>query len=247
MSVLVITGASRGIGAAAARLGAEQGYAVAVNYINNAAAADSVVAEITNGGGRAVPIRADVSTEAGVRTLFETVDRDLGPMTALFANAGIIHKNTAITDYDAETLANIWRVNITSQFLCCREAVRRMSTKHDGKGGAIVIMSSAASRLGSPGTIMAYAASKGASDTLTIGLAQEVARQGIRVNAVRPGLIETEIHAGTGDANRIENLVGGVPMGRAGSAQEAAQAVLWLLSGSASYATGAIVDVSGGR
>lgn len=247
MRVLVITGASRGIGAAAARIGASQGYAVAVNYIHNAAAADQVVAEITNRGGRAVPVQADVSTDAGVKTLFETVDQELGPLTALFANAGIIQKNTVITDYDADTLANIWRINITSQFLCCREAVGRMSTARDGNGGAIVIMSSAASRLGGAGTIMAYGASKGASDTLTIGLAQEVAEQGIRVNGIRPGLIETEIHDGTGDLNRIENLVGGVPMGRSGSAEEVAQAVLWLLSDAASYITGTLVDVSGGR
>ncbi len=247
MSVLVITGASRGIGAAAARLAAGQGYAVAVNYVNNAAAAESVVGEITGGGGRAVPIQADVSTQDGVQTLFEAVDRELGPLTALFANAGIIHKNMPITEYDEATLENIWRVNISSQFLCCKEAVKRMSTQRGGSGGAIVIMSSAASRLGSPGTIMAYAASKGASDTLTLGLSQEVAKQGIRVNAVRPGLIETEIHDGTGDMQRVSNLVGGVPMGRPGSADEVAQAVLWLLSDSASYVTGTTLDVGGGR
>lgn len=246
MSVIVITGASRGIGAATARVAAQHGYTVAVNYVSNAEAADVVVSDIKAAGGQALAIQGDVSTEKGVTSLFETVDNKLGPMTALFANAGVIHKNTDITDYTADTLETIWRVNISSQFLCCREAVRRMSTTHGGSGGAIVIMSSAAARLGG-GPLMAYAASKGASDTLTTGLAQQVASQGIRVNAVRPGLIETDIHDGTGDMNRINNLLGAVPMGRSGSATEVAESVVWLLSDEASYVTGSFVEVSGGR
>ncbi len=246
MSVIVITGASRGIGAATARAAAKRGYAVAVNYISNTQAADSVVADITGAGGKAIAVQADVSTEAGVKMLFETVDESLGKITALFANAGIIHNNCSILDYDAATLEQLWRVNITGQFLSCREAVRRMSDKHGGTGGAIVINSSAAARLGG-GPLLAYAASKGASDTLTTGLTQEVAKYGIRVNAIRPGLIETEIHDGTGDMNRLNNLVGGVPMGRTGSADEVADSVMWLLSDDASYVTGTFVDVSGGR
>jgi len=247
LSVLVVTGASRGIGAATARLAGRRGHAVAVNYNSSPEAAEKVVGDIEAAGGRALAISADVSTDEGVTSLFKTVDAELGSVTALFANAGIIQPNLSITEYDAELLSRIWRVNLTSQFLSCREAVKRMSTDLGGRGGQIVIMSSAASRIGNPGTIMAYAASTGGSDTLTIGLAKEVAGQGIRVNGVRPGLIETDIHAGTGDPNRIQNLMDGVPMGRPGSAEEVAEAVVWLLSKSASYMTGAIVDVSGGR
>ena len=246
MSVIIITGASRGIGSATARTASSFGYSVAVNYLNNKNAANKVVAEILDLGGRAIAVQADVSTEKGIKKLFKTTDKKLGTVTSLFANAGIVHKNSAITDYNVTTLEYIWRTNLTSQFLACREAVTRMSLRNGGLGGAIVIMSSAAARLGG-GSLMAYAASKGASDTLTIGLAKEVAAQGIRVNAVRPGLINTNIHDNTGDFNRIQNLVSGVPLGRVGSPQEVADTVLWLLSDSASYVTGSIIDVSGGR
>ena len=245
--VLVVTGASRGIGAATARLGARDGYSVAVNYNASGEAAAAVVEAITAAGGKAIAIKADVGTEDGARTLFETVDRDLGPVTALFNNAGIIHRNCLITDYTADVVNEQMRVNVTSQFLCAREAVRRMSTKSGGKGGAIVNMSSAAARLGGGGALMAYAASKGAIDTFTNGLAGEVASQGIRVNAVRPGIIETDIHDGTGDMERVKNLTPFVPMGRSGTAEEVAETVVWLLSDAASYVTNSIVDVAGGR
>lgn len=245
--VLVITGGSRGIGAATARMAAKRGYAVAVNYITNAARAEGVVADINAAGGRAIAVQADVATAAGAGQLFEAVDRELGPITALFNNAGTIHTYTAIGAFDAVMLDEMWRVNITSQFLCAGEAVKRMSTANGGKGGAIVNMSSAAARLGGANGQLAYAASKGAIDTFTHGLALEVAPQGIRVNAVRPGLIQTEIHDGTGDLNRLNNLVGSVPLGRTAPPEEVADAVLYLLSPQASYVTASIVDVSGGR
>jgi NAD(P)-dependent dehydrogenase (short-subunit alcohol dehydrogenase family) len=245
--VLVVTGGSRGIGAATARLGAASGYAVAVNYVRNAARAKAVVDEITRTGGRAVAIKADVSSEPEVVDLFKTVDRELGPVTALFNNAGIVHRAKLITEFDAAELERMWRVNITSQFLCAREAVKRMSTRNGGKGGAIVNMSSAAAYLGGGGGALAYAASKGAIDTFTRGLALELAPQGIRVNAVRPGLIETEIHADIGDPQRLAKLGPTVPMGRVGQPEEVAEAVLWLLSPRASFVTDSIIDVGGGR
>ncbi len=245
--ILVVTGASRGIGAATALLGAKHGFAVAVNYNSSPDRAEAVVAEIRNAGGTAEAIQADVSTESGATSLFSEVDSKLGRPTALFSNAGIIHKNALIADYTAEMVNQQLAVNVTSQFLCAREAIKRMSTDNGGSGGAIVNMSSAAARMGGGGALMAYAASKGAIDTFTKGLATEVATQGIRVNAIRPGLIETELHDGTGDMNRVQNLMGGVPMGRAGSAHEVAEAVVWLLLPQSSYVTGTIVDVSGGR
>jgi NAD(P)-dependent dehydrogenase (short-subunit alcohol dehydrogenase family) len=245
--ILVVTGGSRGIGAATAILGATSGYAVAVNYNTNPARAEQVVAEIRAAGGTAEAVQADVSTEEGAIGLFEEVDDKLGSVTALFNNAGIIHKNSLITEYTAAMVNEQMAVNVTSQFLCAREAVKRMSTATSGKGGAIVNMSSAAARIGGGGAMLAYAASKGAIDTFTKGLAAETGKLGIRVNAVRPGLIETEIHDGTGDLNRLENLMHGVPMGRAGSAQEVAEAVIWLLSPKASYITDSIIDVTGGR
>ncbi|MFY0612988.1 MAG: SDR family oxidoreductase [Hyphomicrobiaceae bacterium] len=245
--ILVVTGASRGIGAATALLGAKHGFAVAVNYNSSPDRAEAVVAEIRNAGGTAEAIQADVSTESGATSLFREVDSKLGRPTALFSNAGIIHKNSLIADYTAEMVNQQLAVNVTSQFLCAREAIKRMSTDNGGTGGAIVNMSSAAARMGGGGALMAYAASKGAIDTFTKGLATEIATQGIRVNAIRPGLIETELHDGTGDLNRVQNLMGGVPMGRAGSAHEVAEAVVWLLLPQSSYVTGTIVDVSGGR
>jgi NAD(P)-dependent dehydrogenase (short-subunit alcohol dehydrogenase family) len=245
--VLVVTGGSRGIGAACARLGGERGYKVAVNYNASAGPAKAVVDHIRKAGGTAIAIKADVSTEAGAKHLFETTDRELGPVTALFNNAGIIHKNKPITAFDAEELDHIWRVNITSQFLCAREATARMSTKSGGKGGAIVNMSSAGAYLGGPNGLLCYAASKGAIDTFTRGLAAELAPQGIRVNGVRPGLIETDIHAATGDPDRMKKLVHAVPLGRTGTADEVAEAVLWLLSPQASYVVDTLIDVGGGR
>lgn len=245
--VLVVTGASRGIGAACARLGAAAGYAVAVNYNTGAGRAEALVAEIEAAGGRAVAIRADVSTEAGAAGLFEEADRRLGPLTALVNNAGSILPRGTILDLRADDLEWLWRTNITSQFLCAREAVRRMSTRSGGAGGAIVNVSSVHARTGAPGQFVAYAASKGAIDTFTMGLALEVVDQGIRVNAVRPGLIDTEIHARGGDPDRARTVGATVPIGRAGTPEEVARAVIWLLSEDASYTVNALVDIGGGR
>jgi NAD(P)-dependent dehydrogenase (short-subunit alcohol dehydrogenase family) len=245
--VLIVTGASRGIGAATARLAGERGYRVAVNYNASAERAAEVVRHIEKAGGEAIAVKADVSTEDGVRTLFETVDRRLGPVTALFNNAGAIHRYKSVTEFEAAELERIWRVNISSQFLCTREAVKRMSTRHGGKGGAIVNMSSAAAYLGGANGLLCYAASKGAIDTFTRGLANELGPHGIRVNGVRPGLIETGIHDETGDTERLKKLVPSVPMGRSGTPEEVAEAVLWLLSPQASYVSDTMVDVGGGR
>ncbi|MEM9027672.1 MAG: SDR family oxidoreductase [Pseudomonadota bacterium] len=245
--VLIVTGGSRGIGAATAQLGAREGYAVAVNYNASPDRANAVVSDITQAGGKAIAVQADVSTEAGVKQLFETVDRELGTVTALFNNAGVIHENMLIEDTDLAEIDRMWRVNISSQFLCAREAVKRMSKRHGGQGGAIVNMSSAAARLGGSGGLLAYGASKGAIDTFTYGLAVEVAPYGIRVNAVRPGLIETEIHDDTGETGRLDRLTPAVPMGRSAPPEEVADLVLYLLSDKASYVTATQVDVSGGR
>lgn len=245
--VLVVTGGSRGIGAATAKLAGERGYAVAVNYNASPARAKEVVAHIERVGGRAVAIEADVSTEAGAVALFETVDRTLGPVTALFNNVGTILPAAKVTEVTAAALERLWRINVTSQFLCAREAVKRMSTRSGGAGGSIVNMSSVHARIGAPGLFVSYAASKGAIDAFTHGLALEVVGQGIRVNAVRPGIIDTEIHALGGDPDRPRTAGPSVPIGRAGTPEEVARTVLWLLSDEASYVVNAIVDIGGGR
>jgi NAD(P)-dependent dehydrogenase (short-subunit alcohol dehydrogenase family) len=245
--VLIVTGASRGIGAATARLAAARGYDVCINYLRSRAAADALAEEIVGAGRRAIAVGADVSSESEVVRLFETVDRSLGRLDALVNNAGILEHQARVEQMDATRLGRILATNVTASFLCAREAVRRMSRKHGGVGGAIVNVSSAAARLGSPNEYVDYAASKGAIETLTIGLAREVAEDGIRVNAVRPGIIDTEIHASGGEPNRVERVKGSIPMKRAGRPEEVAKAILWLLSDEASYSTGAIIDVTGGR
>jgi NAD(P)-dependent dehydrogenase (short-subunit alcohol dehydrogenase family) len=245
--VLIVTGASRGIGAATARLAGVRGYSVCVNFRRDAQAADRVVADIVSGGGRAVAVQADVGEERDVVRLFEEATRALGPLSGLVNNAGVLETQMRVADVDAARLERILRVNVTGPFLCSREAVRRLSTAHGGSGGAIVNVSSAASRLGSPGEYVDYAASKGAIDTLTIGLAQEVAAEGIRVNGVRPGFIYTDIHAGGGEPGRVDRVKAFVPLKRGGRPEEVAHAILWLLSDEASFTTGAILDVAGGR
>jgi NAD(P)-dependent dehydrogenase (short-subunit alcohol dehydrogenase family) len=245
--VLLVTGGSRGIGAATARLAARKGYAVAVNYTQDAAAAEAVVSAIHAEGGTAIAVQADVAQEAQVLQLFAQVDARLGRLTALVNNAGVVDKAARVDEMSAERLKRMFDINVIGSFLCAREAVRRMSTRHGGRGGAIVNVSSAASRLGSPAQYVDYAAAKGAVDVLTIGLAKEVAHEGIRVNAVRPGLIETDIHASGGLPNRVRDLAHEVPMKRGGTADEVAQAIVWLLSAEASYTTMSLVDVSGGR
>ena len=244
---MIVTGGGRGIGAATARLAAERGYAVCVNYLRNRAAADDVVGAITKAGGKAIAVAADVALEAEVVHLFDEAQAKLGPVTALVNNAGILERQARLEDMEAARFERVFATNITGAFLCAREAVRRMSTRHGGKGGAIVNVSSMASTLGSPGEYVDYAASKGAIDSLTIGLAREVAEEGIRVNAVRPGVIRTDIHASGGEPGRVDRVKAAVPMKRGGEPEEVARAILWLLSDEASYSTGAFIDVSGGR
>jgi len=246
-NIVIITGAGRGIGAATAILAAQRGYAVCVNYLHNQAAADSVVDAIERAGGKAIAVAADVAVEADVIRLFETVDRTWGPLTALVNNAGVLERQTRVEGMSAARLNRVFATNITGYFLCAREAVRRMSTKHRGAGGAIVNVSSGAARLGSPGEYVDYAASKGAIDTMPIGLAQEVAAEGIRVNAVRPATIYTDIHASGGEPGRVDRVRESVPMRRGGEAAEVARAILWLLSDEASYSTGTFIDVTGGK
>lgn len=245
--IALVTGGSRGIGAETARLCAARGYAVAVNYRVNEAAADAVVADIVQAGGRAISIQADVSSEADVVRLFQAVDRRLGRVTALVNNAGVLETQARVDQMDAARILRVLQTNVVGAFVCAREAVRRMSTMHGGAGGAIVNLSSMAARLGSPNEYVDYAASKGAVDTMTVGLAREVAREGIRVNAVRAGIIATEIHASGGEPGRVARLGPQQPMGRGGEAIEVARAIVWLLSDDASYTTGSFIDVAGGR
>jgi NAD(P)-dependent dehydrogenase (short-subunit alcohol dehydrogenase family) len=245
--ILLVTGGGRGIGAATSRLAAARGYSVCVNYRRNREAAERVVQEIEAAGGRAVAVAADVSVEADVMRLFHAVDEQLGRITALVNNAGVLETQMRLDAMDAARLHRILATNVIGAFICAREAVRRMSTRHGGTGGAIVNVSSAAARLGSPGEYIDYAASKGALEAMTIGLAREVAGESIRVNAVRPGVIYTEMHASGGEPDRVDRVKSSVPMKRGGTADEVANAILWLLSDDASYTTGSFVDVTGGR
>jgi NAD(P)-dependent dehydrogenase (short-subunit alcohol dehydrogenase family) len=246
-NVTIITGGSGGIGAETARLAAERGDAVALGYFERAARADEVAAQIRTQGGRALSVRVDVRLESDVARLFETVDRELGPVSVLVNSAGLAHGQERLVDMSAARIERVLATNVLGTLLCSREAVRRMSSRRGGQGGAIVNVSSAAARLGSPGEYIDYAASKGAVDTFTLGLAREVAAEGIRVNAVRPGIIATEFHARGGDPDRAARLAETIPLRRPGTAREVALAILWLSSAEASFSTGALLDVSGGR
>jgi NAD(P)-dependent dehydrogenase (short-subunit alcohol dehydrogenase family) len=241
--VIVVTGGGRGIGAATALLAAERGFSVCVNYLKDKDSAVSLVKKIKKG----IAVQADVSSEAEVVRMFDEVDRQLGRITALVNNAGIVDRGTRVENMTAARIARMFAINVTGSFLCAREAVKRMSPRHGGAGGAIVNVSSIAAKLGGAGEYVDYAASKGAIDTFTVGLAKELGAEGIRVNAVRPGIIRTGIHAASGDPARLERIGASAPLGRPGDPEEVARAILWLLSGEASYLSGAIVDVSGGR
>ena len=245
--IILITGGSRGIGAAIALRAADARYAVCISFLNHQAAADALVASINDKGGTAIAVRADVAVDADVVRMFKQVDESLGPITALVNNAGILEQQSRVDEMTTERIARIFTTNVIGSFSCAREAVRRMSTRHGGNGGGIVNMSSRAAKLGAAGEYVDYAASKAAIDTFTIGLAKEVAAEGIRVNAVSPGLIYTDIHASGGEPGRVDRLQDSVPMKRGGSADEVALAVMWLLSEDASYITGSNIDVSGGR
>jgi NAD(P)-dependent dehydrogenase (short-subunit alcohol dehydrogenase family) len=245
--VLLITGASRGIGAATAVLAAQQGWAVAVNYASNASAAHSVVQQIQAAGGTAIAVQADVGDEAQILRMFAEVDNKLGPISGLVNNAGVVDVTAKVEAQSWSRWERMMRINVLGSFACAREAVKRMSTAHGGSGGSIVNVSSAAARLGAPGQYVDYAASKSAIDAFTIGLAKEVANEGIRVNAVRPGLIDTDIHASGGLPDRVRDLSHLVPMQRGGTAEEVAQAIVWLLSDAASYTTMTFIEASGGR
>ncbi|HAP83391.1 SDR family oxidoreductase [Atlantibacter sp.] len=247
MAIALVTGASRGIGRATAKQLAQEGYTVAVNYQRNGSAAAAVVEAISAQGGKAFAVQADISDERQVMAMFATLDQQGEPLTALVNNAGILFEQCTIENLTAERINQVLTTNVTGYFLCCREAVKRMSHKHGGAGGAIVNVSSAASRLGAPGEYVDYAASKGAVDSLTIGLSLEVAAQGIRVNGVRPGLIYTEIHASGGEPGRVDRVKSALPMQRGGQPEEVAQAIVWLLSEKASYVTGSFLDLAGGK
>lgn len=247
MGTLIVTGGSRGIGAACCLAGAKSGYRICVNHASNSNAANTVVAAIQSNGGSAIAVRGDVSVEADVQHIFAEAATKLGPISGLINNAGILDLEGRLDTFSAARIARIIAVNLTGSILCAREAVLAMSTKHGGQGGSIVNLSSVAAILGAPGVYVDYAASKGAIDTFTVGLAREVASERIRVNAVRPGIIDTEIHASGGNPERVKTMTHVIPMQRIGSAMEVAEVVLWLMSDKASYVTGTIVDVSGGR
>jgi NAD(P)-dependent dehydrogenase (short-subunit alcohol dehydrogenase family) len=247
LGTVIVTGASRGIGAAVARLAGELGYAVTVNFATGEADAAKVVDAIVAAGGRAVAIQADVSREAEIIRMFERAERDFGPIRGLVNNAGVTGGFSRVEEVSSTAIANVFAVNVSGTILCSREAVRRMSKRRGGTGGAIVNISSRAAHTGAPGEWVHYAASKGAIDSFTIGLAREVATEGIRVNAVAPGLVDTGLHAANGEPGRLQRLMGTIPMGRAGAPREVAEGVLWLLSSAASYTTGAILQIGGGR
>ena len=244
---VLVTGGGRGIGAATSWLAAQRGWAVAVNYTHGTAAAQGMVARIRDAGGTALAVQADVSDEAQVLAMFEAIDTELPPLGALVNNAGVVDVQTRVDVITVPRLQRMFAINVFGSFVCAREAVKRMSTTHGGTGGCIVNLSSAAARLGAPGMYVDYAAAKGAIDVFTMGLAKEVALEGIRVNAVRPGIIATEIHASGGTPDRAAQMAPMVPMQRVGSAEECAEAILWLMSDSSSYTTGAVIDVTGGR
>lgn len=245
--VMLITGASRGIGAATARLAAHQGYALCLNYHQREDAVKQVLEQVHAAGASAITVKADVANESQVLQMFEVIDREFGPLDVLVNNAGMLEQQMRLEQMDAARWTRVLGANVIGSFLCAREAIKRMSTQHGGQGGSIINLSSIAARLGAPGEYIDYAAAKGAIDSMTVGLAKEVAGEGIRVNAVRPGVIDTEIHASGGEPDRIERVKASVPMGRGGKAEEVAEAILWLASEHASYTTGALLDVSGGR
>jgi NAD(P)-dependent dehydrogenase (short-subunit alcohol dehydrogenase family) len=247
LRTVLVTGGSRGIGAAIAWLCAQRGWAVGVNYVGDAASAEALAARIRDGGGTALALQADVSDEAQVKALFARVDAELPPLHGLVNNAGVLDVAARVDEIGRDRLQRIFATNVFGSFMCAREALLRLSTRHGGQGGAIVNLSSAAARLGSPAIYVDYAASKGAIDTFTLGLSKEVAGEGVRVNAVRPGIIETDIHASGGLPDRAQQSASLIPMQRPGTSEEVAQAIVWLLSDAASYTTGALLDVSGGR